>query len=115
MIRRILFFLAVFCFFSLVAAQASDSVDVDISKAELIFLAGVGGFGVLALTEIIKRFLKTTGAATVVVSAVISAAATVYYLFTAGGGFNLLKFVIYTVVVALAANGIYLFPRTRES
>ena len=113
--KRLFLFLAVFCFISLVAAQTAEPIDVDISKAEVIFLAGVGGFGVLALTEIIKRFLKTTGIATVIVSVVISAAATIYYLVTAGGGFSILKFVIYTVVVTLAANGIYLFPRTRES
>lgn len=111
--KRLFFFLAVFCFVSLVAAQTAEPIDIDISKAELIFLAGVGGFGVLALTEIIKRFFKTTGAATVAISVVISAAATVYYLFTGGGGFDLIKFLIYTVVVTLAANGIYLFPRTR--
>src|SRR4030042_3381098 len=113
--RRLFFFLAVFCFFSLVAAQAAEPIDIDISKAEVIFLGGIGGFTVLALTEILKRFLKTHGLATIIVSVVVSAAATVYYLFTAAGGFALLQFVIYTVVVALAANGIYLFPRQRTA
>jgi len=96
--------------FSLSFAQTTD-VEIDVSKAEIIFLAGIGGFSVLALVEIIKRVLKTSGWGTRIISIIVSAAATVYYLVTAGGGFDLLKFAIFTGIVALAANGIYLFPK----
>ncbi len=113
--KRFAFFLIMLCaFFSLSFAQTTD-VEIDVSKAEIIFLAGVGGFSVLALVEIIKRVFKTAGWGTRIVSIIMSAAATLYYLFTAGGGFDPLKFVIFTAVVALAANGIYLFPQKKTT
>jgi len=98
---------------SFALAQA-EPIDIDISKTSDIFYAGIAGFGVLALVEIIKRALKTHGVLTVFVSIVVSAAATLYYLITAAG-FSLLKFIVLTAIVALAANGIYLFPRKRET
>mgnify|MGYP005839741509 CR=1 FL=1 len=114
--RRLFFFLAVVLLLALpAAAQTTEPTEIDIAKAEIIFLAGIGGFSVLALVEILKRVLKTSGWGTRIVSVIVSAGATAYYLVTAGGGFNLLKFVIFTVVVVLAANGIYLFPKQRAA
>jgi len=94
------------------ALMAADGTVIDLGQAELIFLAGIGGFSVLALVELAKRWLKTTGLGTRIVSVVVSAAAVGYYLVSTSS-FDPLRFVIFTAVVALAANGIYLFPQKR--
>jgi hypothetical protein len=94
------------------ALMAADGIVIDVGQAELIFLAGVGGFSVMALVELAKRLLKTTGLGTRIVSVIVSAGAVAYYLVTTSH-FDPLRFVIFTAVVALAANGIYLFPQKR--
>ena len=81
--------------------------------SEAIFLAGVGGLTVTALVAVIKRMLKAEGIATVAISIVVSAGATLTYLIPIG--FVLWKFIVYTVIVAFAANGIYLFPQKRTT
>ena len=114
--NKILFLLVMVCaFFSLAWAQVEEPVEVDISKAADIFYLGIAGIGVLGLVQMVKKFFKTVqGWLTVLVSIAVSGAATGYYMVTTQG-FDLLKFVIYTAVVALAANGIYLFPRRRTT
>ena len=109
-----------FCFVLLLivplVALAQD-VEVDIqaylNAASLIFMTGIGGMAVMALVEVIKRIIGASGIAVRIISVVVSAGATVVY--EMGKGFELLEFVILTVLVALAANGIYLFPKQKPT
>ena len=82
-----------------------------LAAAEAIFLAGIGGLSVTALVSVIKRWLKAQGIAVIAISILVSIAAVLVYLIPIG--FVLWKFLVYTVLVTLAANGIYLFPRDR--
>jgi hypothetical protein len=82
-----------------------------LASAEAIFLAGIGGMSVTALVSVIKRWVNAHGIAVIAISVVVSAGAVLTYLIPMG--FILWKFLVYTVVVTLAANGIYLFPRSR--
>lgn len=86
-------------------------VQAILTGVEAIFLTGIGGLTVTALVALIKRWLKTEGIGTIAISFVVSAGATLAYLIPAG--FVLWKFIVYTVLVTLAANGIYLFPQKR--
>jgi len=87
-------------------------VQAILAAAEAIFLAGIGGMSVTALVSIIKRWVNAHGIAVIVISIVVSAGAVLAYLIPIG--FILWKFLVYTALVALAANGIYLFPRNRS-
>jgi len=69
-------------------------------------ILGVGGIGVLGLTEMIKRLFHAEGVAAYVISFVASAGATAFTLATTSS-FSVLALVVYTVVVFLEANGIY--------
>ena len=80
---------------------------------ELLNVGIVGGMGVIALTELLKRKLNTQGAASIAISVVVSIAMALAYLLV-GGTFTILSFILYSVVLAAAANGIYLFPRSRH-
>jgi len=93
-------------------AMAQDTVaDPDIVNT--ILMVGVfGGFGVIAITELLKRLLKTQGTLSVILSIVVSFGVTAAYLAT-NAMFTIINFLIYTAIVALAANGIYLFPKPR--
>jgi len=82
-----------------------------LAAAEAIFLTGVGGLSVTALVSVIKRWLKAQGIAVIAISILVSAAAVLAYLIPIG--WVLWKFLVYTALVTLAANGIYLFPRDR--
>ena len=99
------------------AAIAQEALDIELDvpamllAGEAIFLTGVGGQGVLGLVSVVKRALKAQGLAVVAISIVISAGAVLMYLIPMG--FVLWKMIVYTVLVAAAANGIYLFPKTR--
>ena len=99
----------------LIAVTATADVEIDVpailASSEAIFLAGIGGLSVTALVSVIKRWLKAQGVAVIAISVAVSAAAVLIYLIPAG--FVLWKFLVYTVLVTLAANGIYLFPRKR--
>lgn len=81
--------------------------------AEMIFLTGVAGMSVMALVSILKRLLKAQGVAVIIISIVVAAGATLTYLIPVG--FVLWKFLVYTALVACAANGIYLFPQKRTA
>jgi len=89
------------------------NIDVSgiLSAAELIFITGIGGLSVTALVSVIKRWLKAQGIAVIAISIVVSAGAVLTYVIPVG--FILWKFIVYTALVALAANGIYLFPQKR--
>jgi hypothetical protein len=77
----------------------------DPSIVELI-LAGALGLTVVGVTELIKRFLKVTGAAAYIVSLVVSAAGTAYYLI-ANHIWAVVPFIGYTALTFLSANGIF--------
>lgn len=76
------------------------------SSIVVIILAGIGGIGVVGITEMIKKALKATGVAAYFISLVVSAGATAYYLISTST-FAAFPFIGYTVLVFLAANGIY--------
>lgn len=87
-------------------------VNAILLQAQSIFyMTALGGLTVTAIVAVVKRFLKASGIATILISIVVSAGATLFVLVPAG--FILWKFIVYTAVVALAANGIYLFPQKR--
>jgi len=92
------------------AALAQDETlpTFDPAVVDAILVAGLGGLGVTALTEMLKRLLKAAGALSYVISGVVSAASTAAYL-AMSGTFNIVSFAIYSVLVFLTANGIYKF------
>lgn len=94
-------------------AGANDPV-VDPEKVKEILTGILGaGMGVIAITELLKRKLKTEGWESVVVSVIVSVLGTLAYLLMTST-FTWLGYAIYSTVVALAANGIYLFPQSRN-
>ena len=97
---------------TVLSAQDEGVVDPDLIWAWLEE-GIIGGIGVLAAVSLLKRVLKTDGLGSIILSIVVSA------VFAGGGliktgGFTVLKFILYTGVLALAANGIYLFPKKRS-
>jgi hypothetical protein len=89
-------------------AQEATTPQFDPAVVDAIIVTGIGGLGVAALTELIKRLLKAAGVLAYVISGVVSAAATAMYLVTSGS-WDILSFAIYSVLVFLSANGIYKF------
>ncbi len=69
-------------------------------------MAGALGLTVVGVTEMIKRFLKATGAAGYLISLAVSAGATAYYL-VSNHIFTILGMIGYTVGTFLVANGIF--------
>lgn len=120
MIRKVMFLsmlMFVLCAGALLAQEAeAPIVEIDIAAeieiAMSIFLVGIGGMSVTALTSVLKRMLKADGLAVIAISVVVSAGIVGLYLVPIG--FILWKFVLLTVIVALAANGIYLTPQKRN-
>jgi len=117
--KRFLFLLAfmlIVCAPALFALQAESTdtvIDVNayILAAEAIFLAGIGGMSVNAVLNVLKRVLKADGIGVILLSIGVSAIAVIMYLIPTG--FDWIKLVIYTTLVTLAANGIYLNPQKR--
>jgi len=107
--KRLFLFLAVFLFFSLGLALAAEPTEIDPAVVNSILAGGLLGFGVIAVTQILKAALKVSGAVVIGISLLVSAAATLVFLFTGGGGFTILKFVGYAVAVWAVANGWYKF------
>lgn len=103
------FFLAAFLFAVVLALAvplaAQDGSMFDPGTVELILL-GAGGLTVVGLTQMVKTWLKASGALAYIISAAVSGAATAYFLIRAGG-FTWPAFLGYTAFVFLAANGIY--------
>lgn len=101
----------------LFAQEAAPATEIDlpaeIEVAMAIFLTGIGGLSVTALVSLIKRKINAQGIAVIVISVVVSAAVVLIYLVPLG--FVLWKFIVLTVVVTLAANGIYLTPQKRNT
>jgi hypothetical protein len=91
-------------------AQTQEPTEIDPAVVQTILAGGLLGFGVIALTQVVKKALHVEGGIVVYgVSLVMSAAATIVFLITGGGGFTILKFVGYTVSVWAVANGWYKF------
>ena len=100
--KKFLMFFAILLFIVPLIVLAQDTeIDVQayLNTAGLIFMTGIGGMAVMALVEIAKRIL----------SIIVSAGATLVY--EMGKGFDTIEFIVLTALVALAANGIYLFPK----
>ena len=72
-----------------------------------LIMAGFGGLTVLGVTEIVKRFLKLSGAGAVILSFVVSAGFTAYYFLAVAPPFVLLTFAGYTLLVFATANGVF--------
>jgi hypothetical protein len=108
--KKLFLFLAVFCFFSLGLALAAEPTEIDPAIVNSILVGGLLGFGVIAVTQILKTLFHVQGGVVVFgISLAVSAAATIIFLITGGGGFTILKFVGYTVAVWAVANGWYKF------
>jgi len=106
--RKFFLFLAVLCFFSLASAYAAEPTEIDPAVVNQILASGLLGFGVIAITQILKTALKVQGGVVAFgLSLAVSAAATLVFLITGGGGFDVLKFVGYTLAVWALANGWY--------
>ena len=109
-------FVIPFLMVPLFAQDEGTGVEIDVAAilaaAEAIFLTGIGGMSVTALTAVIKRWLNAEGLGTIAISAAVSLAAVLAYLIPIG--FVLWKFIAYLALVTLAANGIYLFPQKRS-
>jgi len=109
-------FLLIVCAPALMAIQTEGTditIDVNayILAAEAIFLAGIGGMSVNAVLNVLKRMLKADGIGVILLSVGVSAIAVILYLIPTG--FDWIKFIIYSTLVTLAANGIYLNPQKR--
>lgn len=72
----------------------------------LLILTGIGGIGVVGVTQIVKNFLKAKSAAAVLISLVVSAGFTAYYLLSTAT-FSPLLMAGYTLLVFASANGIF--------
>lgn len=106
MTKKILLLLATVLVLASLSFAQGTVVPVDEATANEIVASGVMGIGVLALTEMIKRLLKTVGVLNYVISAAVSLGATATYLLT-HGGFDLVPFVTLSILVFLIANGLY--------
>lgn len=84
---------------------AQDAPALDLAKVEVILLTGIGGLGVSAITELVKRWFKAKGGAAYLISFAVSAVATAFYVMQTG--WNWMEFIIYTGLVFAAANGFY--------
>jgi len=117
MIRKRMFLFGLIMLFVIPIALLAQGTEIDVQAflvaAEAIFLTGVGGMSVMALVSLIKRWVNAKGVVVIIISVIVSACAVLAYLIPVG--FVLLKFIIYTTIVTLAANGIYLFPRSRKA
>ena len=91
-------------------AQIPGVPSYDPGTVDLI-LAGIGGLTVLGLTQMVKTWLKASGALAILISLAVSGAATAYYLVRAGT-FSVIAFIGYTLFIFLAANGIYKATKT---
>lgn len=113
--RKIFFLLAFLLVFTagLALAQEAEAIVIDPGLAETIMLTGIGGMGVAALSEILKRMLlkliptggKIIGLAS---AAVVSIGATWFYLSNAGT-FSFVNLATYSVLVFGLATGLYKF------
>jgi len=106
------FFLLAILLIIAIPAMAQDTI-IDPDVVNTILDTGVAGtLGAIAATELLKRLLKTQGALSVALSVVVSIVISGAVLLLSGT-WALLAWALYSAAVALACNGIYLFPRRR--
>ena len=77
----------------------------DLEIVQLI-MTGVLGLSVLGVTQVIKEFLKATGAGAILISFAVSGGFTAYYLISTAQ-FAVLPMAGYTLLVFATANGIF--------
>jgi len=109
-------FISISILFLFAIPMMAQTVDFEVNPelVETLLAVGViGGFGVIFLTDMLKKLLKATGPAAIAVSIFVSSAMVLAYLLI-NGQFNWIGFIVYSVVVAFAANRIYLFPKARN-
>ncbi len=108
--KRLFFMLAVLVLALPAFLLAGEPIEIDPAVVDTLIASGLMGFGVIAVTQIIKTALKLSGSiVSFGVSLAVSAAAVIIFLLTGGGGFELMKFIGYTVAVWAVANGWYKF------
>ena len=81
-------------------------MNIDPEIVTAIITTGILGFGVAALTEMLKRLIGASGIWAYLCSLIVSGSATAYYLLTTHI-FTAVAFIIYTILVFLTANGFY--------
>jgi len=115
--KLLLVFLAVILIAGFALAQTPTAVDFNkyLDDARKIFEEFlILGASVTAAVALLKRWLKTEGWKSILLSIGVSAVFVVVYLLAAHA-FEFLRFIIESAIVALAANGIYLWPRNRTA
>ena len=108
--------LVLFVFVAWTFAEPIVEKPFDVEKVEWLWTAAFGGIGVLAFTEIVKRFIRKLGVSlnavgAVIVSIAVSMGAVAYYFVFQLKSFNIGYFVLYSALLALAANGLYKWPK----
>ena len=81
--KRLIFFLFLLLLPIALLAQ-SETPEFDPGLVNKILITGIGGLGVAALTEMLKRLVGAQGTAAYVISGIVSAAATAFVLATSG-------------------------------
>ena len=71
-----------------------------------LILAGIGGIGVVGVTQILKNFLKASGVGAVIISLIVSAGFTAYYLISTST-FTPVLMIGYSLLVFASANGLF--------
>ena len=115
--KLMLVFFAVILVAGFALAQTPTAVDFNkyLDDARKIFKEFlILGASVTAAVALLKRWLKTEGLKSILLSVGVSAVFVAVYLIAAHS-FEILSFVIESGIVALAANGIYLWPRNRTA
>lgn len=96
-----------------VFAQTPITIDIPalIGIGGTIFLAGIAGLPVMGIVALIKRILNAHGLWVMLISLIISAGCVVAYLIPVG--WDIIQFIILTLIVFLSANGIHLGSKRR--
>lgn len=109
--------LIVFVLMLLAPFVLAQDTEIDVTAyldtASIVFMTGIGGLSVLGIVEVLKRMLKIQGIMVRVISVIVSAGAVAVY--EIGLGFLWYRALILLILVSLAANGIYLFPKKRTA
>ena len=115
--KLLLISLAVILIAGFALAQTPTAVDFDkyLDDARKIFEEFlILGASVVTAVALLKRWLKTEDLKSILLSVGVSAVFVAVYLIAAHA-FEILRFIIESGIVALAANGIYLWPRNRTA
>ena len=113
--------LVLFVFVAWTFAEPIVEKPFDVEKVEWLFLTGLGGIGVKAATELLKRWLRIPNerpgsqfnlaglsiSKAVIISIVVSMASVAYWFVFQVHSFNVGYFIVYSILVALMANGLY--------